>query len=223
MPLALGLIAGAASSVKLAARLGTTRVVTAGMVLLGVLLGSAVLWHAGMPYLPIGAWFFALALSLGWIAGPATDSVMGSVPEEKSGVASAMNDVTRQVAGALGTAVIGSLIASQFDARVADGATPGDAFTGAMGLGFLIAGAVALIGAVVVRRWLPARHVEDSGHRLGRALPGTDGAAVVRPRAGADAHRSGAERGAPAARRLGEGLGQHDGRPLRAAGATRAG
>jgi hypothetical protein len=35
---------------------------------------------------------------------------MGAVPEEKSGVASAMNDVTAQVAGALGTAVIGSLI-----------------------------------------------------------------------------------------------------------------
>jgi EmrB/QacA subfamily drug resistance transporter len=161
MPLAFGLLAGAGSSVKLAERFGTARVVTAGMVLLGVLLGSAVLWRAGMPYLPIGAWFFAMSLSLGWIAGPATDSVMGAVPEEKSGVASAMNDVTRQVAGALGTAVIGSLIASLFDSRVADGAAPADAFTGAMGIGFLIAGAVALIGAVAVRRWLPAQHAEE--------------------------------------------------------------
>ena len=46
--------------------------------------------------------------------GPATDSVMGAVPEEKAGVASAMNDVTRQVAGALGVAVIGSLVTSLY-------------------------------------------------------------------------------------------------------------
>jgi hypothetical protein len=43
------------------------------------------------------------------------------VPEEKSGVASAMNDVTRQVAGALGTAVIGSLISSLYASRVEEG------------------------------------------------------------------------------------------------------
>ena len=43
---------------------------------------------------------------------------MGAVPEEKAGVASAMNDVTRQVAGALGIAVIGSLITSLYASRM---------------------------------------------------------------------------------------------------------
>jgi EmrB/QacA subfamily drug resistance transporter len=165
MPLALGLIAGAASSVKLAQRFGATRVVTGGLVLLGVLLGSAVFWQAGMPYLPIGLWFAALALALGWIAGPATDSVMGAVPDEKAGVASAMNDVTRQVGGALGTAVIGSLITSLYTSNVETGASAGNAFTDALGIGFLIAGAVAVIAAVAVRRWLPARH--DAQSRAG--------------------------------------------------------
>jgi hypothetical protein len=55
--------------------------------------------------------------------GPATGSVMSAVPKEKSGVASAMNDVTRQVGGSLGTAVIGSLIASFYSSRVADAAS----------------------------------------------------------------------------------------------------
>jgi hypothetical protein len=45
---------------------------------------------------------------------------MGAVPEEKSGVASAMNDVTRQVGGSLGTAVIGLLITSIYASKVAD-------------------------------------------------------------------------------------------------------
>jgi hypothetical protein len=185
--------------VKLAARFGTTPVVTAGLLGLGTLLGATVFWSAGMPYWPIGLWFFAVALSLGWIAGPATDAVMGAVPEEKSGVASAMNDVTRQVAGALGTALIGSLVSSLYGTRVsADVAglpaeaadsigeanaiasglpaeeagrvmdAAASAFTEAMGIGFLVAGGVALFAAMVVKRRLPNRHVAERarGSRL---------------------------------------------------------
>jgi MFS transporter, DHA2 family, multidrug resistance protein len=119
-PLAAGLVLGAVSSIKLNARLGTWKVVTAGLLGLGGLLATSLLWTPEMPYWPLGLWFFAMAISMGWITGPATDSVMGAVPEEKSGVASAMNDVTRQVAGALGTAVIGSLITSMYASRIGD-------------------------------------------------------------------------------------------------------
>jgi hypothetical protein len=45
---------------------------------------------------------------------PATESIMGSLPRDKAGVGSAMNDTTRQVGGALGVAVIGSVFASQY-------------------------------------------------------------------------------------------------------------
>jgi EmrB/QacA subfamily drug resistance transporter len=120
VPLALGLVMGAGSSTKLVPKLGTTRVVTAGLTGLGLLLSLSLLWSADMPYWPLGLWFWGLALSLGWVMAPATDSVMGAVPSEKAGVASAMNDVTRQVGGALGTAVIGSLIASFYASRISD-------------------------------------------------------------------------------------------------------
>jgi len=73
-----------------------------------------------MPYWPLGLWFFALAVSIGWVMAPGTDSVMGAVPPSKAGVASAMNDVARQVSGALGTAIVGSLIASLYTVRIAD-------------------------------------------------------------------------------------------------------
>jgi len=121
-PLALGLVLGAVSGTKLAIRAGTTRIVVAGLAGLGGLLAATLGWSADMPYLPLGLWFFALALAMGWVMAPATDSVMGSVPEEKAGVGSAMNDVTRQVAGALGTAVVGSLVSSLYASRVADSA-----------------------------------------------------------------------------------------------------
>jgi EmrB/QacA subfamily drug resistance transporter len=123
VPVALGLVVGAGTAIKAVERLGSANVVTAGLVGVGTLLATALLWTADMPYLPLGLWFFGLSMSMGWIMGPATSSVMGSVPEQKSGVASAMNDVTRQVAGALGTAVIGSLITSLYASQLGDATT----------------------------------------------------------------------------------------------------
>ncbi|MCU1369826.1 MAG: drug resistance transporter, EmrB/QacA subfamily, partial [Ilumatobacteraceae bacterium] len=54
------------------------------------------------------------ALGMGLTIAPATTSIMGSVPPERAGVGSAINDTTRQVGGALGVAVIGSVFASQY-------------------------------------------------------------------------------------------------------------
>jgi hypothetical protein len=51
---------------------------------------------------------------------PATDSVMGSLPLAKAGVGSAVNDTTRQVGGALGVAIIGSVVSSVYGSKVGD-------------------------------------------------------------------------------------------------------
>jgi DHA2 family integral membrane protein (MFS transporter) len=119
VPLTLGLLMGAgSSSLKLVPRFGTTRIVTAGLVGQSLLLASTMLWSPGMSVWYLLFWFWAVALCMGWVMAPATASVMGAVPKEKSGVASAMNDVTRQVAGALGTAVIGSLITTFYSSRI---------------------------------------------------------------------------------------------------------
>jgi EmrB/QacA subfamily drug resistance transporter len=123
VPLAFGLMLGATRATKAAAQVGTKRVVAAGLIGLGATLSTTLLWTSDMPYWPIGLWFFLGALSMGCIMGPATGSVMGAVPKDKSGVASAMNDVTRQVGGSLGTAVIGSLISSVYASRIADTAS----------------------------------------------------------------------------------------------------
>jgi EmrB/QacA subfamily drug resistance transporter len=120
IPLAFGLVTGAGSSHKLAARLGTTRVVAAGLTGFSIMLSLSLLWAPDMPYWPLAFWFYGLALSMGWVLGPGTASVMGAVPEQKSGVASAMNDVTRQVAGSLGTAIIGSLISTVYASKIHD-------------------------------------------------------------------------------------------------------
>src|SRR5215204_6833360 len=113
-PMALGLMIGAGSSSKLVARLGTARVVAAGLMGLALLLATTIFWEPQTSALTLVPWFFGLTLAMGWIMAPATDAVVGAVPAAKSGVASATNTVARMVSGALGVAVIGSLVSSLY-------------------------------------------------------------------------------------------------------------
>src|SRR6476620_3554165 len=59
-----------------------------------------------------------MAIGMGLVMAPATESIMGSLPRAKAGVGSAMNDTTRQVGGALGVAVVGSVMLSVYSGRV---------------------------------------------------------------------------------------------------------
>jgi predicted MFS family arabinose efflux permease len=58
-----------------------------------------------------------MAIGMGLVMAPATESIMGSLPRAKAGVGSAMNDTTRQVGGALGVAVVGSVMLSVYSDR----------------------------------------------------------------------------------------------------------
>ncbi|MBK5287262.1 MAG: MFS transporter [Acidimicrobiia bacterium] len=64
--------------------------------------------------------FVILAAGMGLVMAPATDSVMGSLPLAKAGVGSAVNDTTRQVGGALGVAIIGSVVSSVYGSKIGD-------------------------------------------------------------------------------------------------------
>jgi EmrB/QacA subfamily drug resistance transporter len=197
-PLALGLMIGAGSSSKAVRRLGSARVVAAGLSGLALLLALTSFWEPQTGTPTLVAWFFGLALSMGWVMAPATEVVVGAVPAAKSGVASATNTVARMVSGALGVAVVGSLVSSLY-ARDVEGslgglpapaqaaaedsigaanaiaaqippdaaphvlATTSEAFTQAMGVGLLIAAALAAVAAVVVVRFLPAREPVTAG------------------------------------------------------------
>ena len=59
---------------------------------------------------------------MGLTIAPATESIMGSLPKEKAGVGSAVNDTTRELGGALGVAVIGSILSSVYTAHLTDAA-----------------------------------------------------------------------------------------------------
>ena len=113
-PLAVGLVMGAGSSNRAVARIGIGPVVASGLSGLAVVLTTTLLWDAGTSLAVLLPWVFFLALSMGWVMAPATEAVVSSVPAAKSGVASAMNTVARMVSGALGVAVVGSLVNSLY-------------------------------------------------------------------------------------------------------------
>jgi EmrB/QacA subfamily drug resistance transporter len=107
-------------SARFVDKLGTKSIVAAGMVLstLGLVLLSFISADSSYPDL---AWrMVVMASGLALTMAPATESIMGSLPLAKAGVGSAVNDTTRQVGGALGVAVLGSVYTSLYGSHVVD-------------------------------------------------------------------------------------------------------
>jgi EmrB/QacA subfamily drug resistance transporter len=123
VPYALAMMLTAPLSARLVERLGTKQVVTTGLLLVAGALAalSFITVHSSYPRVILN--MVVMAVGMGLTTAPATESVMGSLPRNKAGVGSAVNDTTRQVGGALGVAIIGSLVASVYASRVDEAAS----------------------------------------------------------------------------------------------------
>jgi EmrB/QacA subfamily drug resistance transporter len=122
LPMALTMLVVAPSSARIVERVGTKVVVGSGLAIAGVGLALfATVPSENISYWGDVAWrMIVMAIGMGLTMAPATDSIMGSLPRAKAGVGSAMNDTTRQVGGAFGVAIIGSVMSSLYGSRVAD-------------------------------------------------------------------------------------------------------
>lgn len=118
LPFAIATGIAAPIAPRLAHRFGTKRVVAAGLAFMSAGLVIAATCATTTPYRVIALAAIVMGLGLGLTTSPATESIMGSLPKEKAGVGSAVNDATREVGGTLGVAVIGSLLASVYSGRL---------------------------------------------------------------------------------------------------------
>jgi Na+/melibiose symporter-like transporter len=119
IPMALVMMVSAPTSARMVERFGSKRVMAVG---LGMVAVALLLLSRASPTSGYGLVITALivmAAGMGFIMAPATDSIMGSLPRAKAGIGSAVNDTTRQTGGALGVAVLGSLLASSYRSSVA--------------------------------------------------------------------------------------------------------
>jgi EmrB/QacA subfamily drug resistance transporter len=118
LPQAFLLMIVAASSSTFVQRAGHKVVIATGLTLVALALLLATTLTASSSFLHVVGVTMVLGLGMGNVMAPATDSIMGSLPKEKAGVGSAVNDTTRQVGGALGVAVLGSILASRYRSHI---------------------------------------------------------------------------------------------------------
>jgi MFS family permease len=119
LPMAATLMPASRLAPVLVARLGARRVCVAGLLLVAG--GFAVLAQlsAGSPYLLLLAGLVPLGGGMGLAMTPATSNITEALPASQQGVGSAMNDLSRELGGALGIAAIGSVLAASYRSNLA--------------------------------------------------------------------------------------------------------
>ena len=100
-------------------RFGLRAVVTVGLLMLATGLFCMRTLEAESSYLDLAWPLLIMASGIGLCTAPTTSAIMGAVPDEKQGVASAVNDATREIGAALGIAVAGSVLAAGYQHALA--------------------------------------------------------------------------------------------------------
>jgi EmrB/QacA subfamily drug resistance transporter len=117
--IAAGVIAAAPFAARLTVRYGARLTTSLGLGIIAVGMGLVATTTVSTGDFQVVGILFFIAFGLGLAMTPATDAIMGAVPPEKFGVGSAMNDTTREIGGALGIAILGSLWQGAYAERVA--------------------------------------------------------------------------------------------------------
>jgi EmrB/QacA subfamily drug resistance transporter len=122
LPMALVVMPLSRLSPHIAARVGVRVTSVAGLssMAVGFLIFTSLdsgssYWHFVAGLLPFGA---GMALA----GSPATAAIVASLPRSKQGVASAVNDVSRELGGALGIAILGSFLNDAYRSSIASSA-----------------------------------------------------------------------------------------------------
>lgn len=115
MPMALLMMLASGLAPKLSARVGARTTMAAGVLLGGLglaLMASLVSREDG--YLSVLPGMLAMGLGMGLSMTPSTEAITASLPREHQGVASALNDVTREFGTALGVALLGAILSAGY-------------------------------------------------------------------------------------------------------------
>ena len=120
LPAPLTIMVMAPMSSKVVDRFGTRWVIASGLAIVALGMALASTLGTDTPYLLLAVSLVILATGMAMSMAPATTSIMTSLPLGKAGVGSAVNDTTRELGGALGVAVLGSLVASHYASSVGD-------------------------------------------------------------------------------------------------------
>ncbi|MFF9260291.1 DHA2 family efflux MFS transporter permease subunit [Streptomyces longwoodensis] len=185
LPMMGGLLVASRTAPQLTARFGARAAVTAGLVVLAfaAFLGSRTTTDSGYGFTAL--WLSVTGLGFGFALIPAMNSALDALPRDRAGSGSGLLMTLRQVGGAVGIALLGSLLAGTFRDRLDTGGLPpraadtaGDsvvaahlvaervgsadlaasadsAYVHGMGVVLLVCGVAALVSALPAAAFLP--------------------------------------------------------------------
>lgn len=116
LPFAAVMIPLARNAPRIAARIGANRAGAIGLLLMAAAMVMFAQLAVEIDYLVFAAGLVVLAAGLGLSSTPATTAIVDSLPVEQQGVASAVNDTSRELGTALGIAILGSVVTDRYTA-----------------------------------------------------------------------------------------------------------
>ncbi|WUR89794.1 MFS transporter [Streptomyces sp. NBC_01262] len=145
LPLMGGLLVASRISAPVTGRFGPRPVITAGLLMLtaAAVLGSRT--TVGDGYGATALWLAVTGFAFGFAMIPAMDSALGALPSERAGSGSGLLMTLRQTGGAIGVAILGSVIAGSYSDRLDTTGLPAaaaDAASGSVGAAHAVAEAL---------------------------------------------------------------------------------
>ncbi|MFI0903941.1 MFS transporter [Streptomyces sioyaensis] len=203
LPMMAGLLIAAKGSGALTGRIGPRPVIAGGLVTLAgaAFLGATTQVHDGYGHTAL--WLSLAGVGFGFTMVPAMDAALGALPPERAGSGSGLLMTVRQFGGALGVALLGSVLAGAYGTRLDTAGLPawaadaaGDsvvaahlvagrigaphvaasangAFVHGMSLVLVTCGIAALIAALLTAAFLPDPHGGRGAHTSTAVVSGT--------------------------------------------------
>jgi len=121
IPMMAGLVVAAAASKRVLTRVGVRLGVVAGMAVVSVSMAALARLTVDTSMIWIGTGLAAFGLGTGIAMTSAMDAVLGALPRDQAGSGSGVLNALRQVAGALGVAILGSMLQSIYQQHLDGG------------------------------------------------------------------------------------------------------
>jgi DHA2 family multidrug resistance protein-like MFS transporter len=119
VPFAIGQLLAAPRSAAMVLRFGYRLVMTTGLVLVALSLLGLLFIEIATPLWLVLLIFFVFGFGMGNVIAPASTVMQNVLPLARAGAGSAVQNTVRQVGGALGVAIIGTVLATQYASRIA--------------------------------------------------------------------------------------------------------
>ncbi|MER5648033.1 MFS transporter [Streptosporangium sp. NPDC002524] len=148
VPMALVMAVSAALAPRLDRALGTARTVAAGLLLMAVSVFGISFVGEGGSFGDLLPWFLVYGVGGGMLV-PLTTAIVGALPAGRTGVASGVLNVSREVFGLLGITVLGAILGARQSSLLAEGAGQLTAFLDAYRYTLVVAAAIVLVGVPV--------------------------------------------------------------------------